>query len=130
VKRDLLGRRREFPGDLQPALGAEYEAQLARRPQPLGPVGPERRARAVLTHRAQPVSLKEARLTAGLLNHPASWHYRADTPRSYSMLNSCSQASKRTQTHRRGSIPGKRKKFTSSRKPSNSGMFSGVLAIS
>jgi hypothetical protein len=129
VKRRLLGRRRERPGDLQPALGSEYEPQLARRPQPIGPVGPERRAGTVLADRAQLVALKEALLTARLLNYPTFRHSRANTPLH---LDARLQgpASKRTSGRRRGSILGKRKKFTSARKPSNSGMFCAGPAIS
>ena len=80
VKRGLLRRRRERPGDLQPALSSEHEPQLARRPQSLGPVGPERRAGTVLTYRAQLVALKEALLTARLLNCSTFRHYPANSP--------------------------------------------------
>ncbi len=60
VKRRLLRGRRECPGDLQPPLGSEHEPQLARRPQPLRPVGPEGRAGSALTHRAQLVALERS----------------------------------------------------------------------
>jgi hypothetical protein len=129
VKRRLLGRRWERPGDLEPALGPEHEPQLTGRPQPLGAVGPERRAGTVLTDRTQHVALEEALLTARLLNCPAFRHYRNNTPL---QLDARLQkpASKRTSRRRRGSIPGKRKNFTSAQKPSNSGMFCVGLAIS
>jgi hypothetical protein len=129
VKRGLLCRRRERPGDLQPSVGSEYEPQLARRPQTLGPVGTEGRARTILIHGAQPVALKEALLTARLLNCSAFRHYPVNSPlRPDARL--LDPASKRTSRRRRGLIPGKRKNFTSVQNPSNCGIFSVGVAIS
>jgi hypothetical protein len=73
--------------------------------------------------------LKEALLTARLLNCPAFRHYRTNTPLRLD-ARLLERASKRTCHRRRGSISGKRKKFTSAQKPSNSGMFFGSPAIS
>ena len=53
VQRDLLVRRGECPGHLEPPLLAEHESQLARRPQPVGVGGAEGRARTGLGQRAQ-----------------------------------------------------------------------------
>ena len=60
VKSGLLLRVRERPGGLPPALLAEHEPQLARRPQPLGMVRAERRAGLVEVEGAQAVAAEEA----------------------------------------------------------------------
>ena len=66
VKRGLLLSGRERPRGLAPALLAEHEAQLARRPQPLRMVRPERRARLVECECAQTVAPEEAILATHL----------------------------------------------------------------
>src|ERR671923_1097393 len=60
VKRRLLLSRRKLPRRLAPALLAEHEPHLARRAEPLGAVGAERRAGLVECERAQPVPAEEA----------------------------------------------------------------------
>ena len=67
VERGLLLSRRERPCGLAAALLAEHEAQLRRRAQPLGVIGPERRARLVELERAQAVAGEEALLARDLL---------------------------------------------------------------
>ena len=59
--------RRERPGGLAPALLAEDEAHLGRRPQAVRVIGPERRARLVELERAEAVAREEALLARDLL---------------------------------------------------------------
>src|SRR5688500_1969101 len=66
VQRRLLLRGGERPRGLAPALLAEDEAELGRRPQPLRVVGAEGRARLVEREGAQPVAPEEALLAAHL----------------------------------------------------------------
>ena len=63
----LLLRRGERPRGLGAALLAEGEAQLARRAQAVGVVGPERRAGLVLAQRAQQVAAEVAVVARHLL---------------------------------------------------------------
>jgi hypothetical protein len=64
VQRDLLARRGECPRDLQPALLAEDEAQLARRPQAVGMGWSEGAAGTRLRYRTEEILVKEAVLAA------------------------------------------------------------------
>ena len=64
VEGDLFVGRRERPCHLEPALLAEHEAKLARRPQPVGVSRPEGRAGAAHGDRAQMVLVEEAILAA------------------------------------------------------------------
>jgi hypothetical protein len=82
VKRYLLGRRRERPGHLKPALLAEDEAHLAGRAKTLGVVGAKRRARASIGDCAEEILVKEAVLTTRLCDpsapvcHPLNQPFR------------------------------------------------------
>ncbi len=80
VQRDLLAGRGKRPGDLLAALLAKHEAQLAGRPQSLGPGRAEGRAGTGVRDRAQQVLMKEAVFALGLRGH-SCWHTRP-TPRS------------------------------------------------
>jgi hypothetical protein len=66
VQRDLLARRRECPGDLQPALLAEDEAQLAGGPQAVRVGRAKGGAWTCLRHGTEKVGSEEAVLAAHL----------------------------------------------------------------
>ncbi len=121
---ELFARRRKRPGNLEPAFLTEVEAHLTRRPQPLRPVWPERRARAALSHRAEHVLLEEAAIARNL---PTLWtHIRHpnQTPLALgtlpgrlrsrdpaARLHSRRQPSKRVNPPGANRIPGKRNTF-------------------
>src|SRR3954466_1353283 len=80
MERGLLLRRRERPRRLRPALLAEGEAQLARRPQTVGMVGPEGRARLLEVERAQEVASEVALLARHLLRGSANLRHLLHRP--------------------------------------------------
>src|SRR4051812_35128043 len=74
VQRGLLLGARKGPCGLGAAFLAKGEAQLLRWPQPVGAVGPKRRARIGELQRAEHVAAKEAVLTRHLLRRPRRCH--------------------------------------------------------
>src|SRR3954452_4307041 len=73
LQANLFLSARERPADLAPALLAEHEAQLARRPQALRMVGPERGARLVELERAEAGACEEALLASHFFRPLRAW---------------------------------------------------------
>src|SRR4051794_4309424 len=80
MERGLLLRRGERPRRLRAALLAEGEAQLARRAQTVGVVGPEGRARLVEVERTEEVAPEVALLARHLLRGSANLRHLLDRP--------------------------------------------------